>query len=188
MSNHLHQLTMSFKPEQDRMLLRVSTNDGTEFQFWLTRRFIKILWTALLQVIQDKPKVIQDKPKVIQRNPKPGGDLLPGVRDAIIAMEHKEMVQSADFSQKHEEGKVHANAKTGPLLVVGLSVVAIADQKTRITLKTKDGEGLSFGLTKQLLHALCQMVISTTNKAEWNLGLTVGDAAAIIVPDQSRVH
>ncbi len=156
------------------MLLRINTSDGTEFQFWLTRRFIKILWQALLQVMQ--------------RNPNLGGDLLPGVRDAIMAMEHQEMVQTADFSQKHEEAKVQITADSGPLLVVGGTVSAIDDQQTRVTLKTEDGKGIAFSLTKQLLHALCQMVISTTHQAEWNLDLTVGDAASVVVPDSANVH
>lgn len=174
MSSQLHQLTMSFLPEQDRMLLRISTGDGIEYQFWLTRRFIKILWRALLQVLE--------------RNPKLGGDLLPGVRDAILAMQHQEMIQTADFSQKHNEGNVQRTSNAGPLLVVGGTVSAIDDQQTRITLKTEDGNGVAFGLTKQLLHALCHMVISTTHQAEWDLDLTVGDAAAVVVPDRANVH
>ena len=44
MTSPLHQMTMSFSAEDDRLLLRLSTRDMTEYQLWLTRRFVKVLW------------------------------------------------------------------------------------------------------------------------------------------------
>ena len=52
----LHQIQLTYNEKQDRVLLRVSTTDGTEFQFWLTRRFIKRLWGLLVKLLeQDRP-------------------------------------------------------------------------------------------------------------------------------------
>ena len=43
---------MSFMAENDRLLMRVSTTDKNEFHFLLTRRFVNILWPALMTVIE----------------------------------------------------------------------------------------------------------------------------------------
>ena len=45
----LHQLTMSYVPEEDRILFRLSTTDKKEYRLHLTRRFIHVLWGALKQ-------------------------------------------------------------------------------------------------------------------------------------------
>lgn len=52
MTSALHQITMSFLAEDDRLLMRVSTTDKNEFHFLLTRRFVNILWPALMTVIE----------------------------------------------------------------------------------------------------------------------------------------
>lgn len=168
MSGPLHQLTMTFDPEQDRMLLRIGTAENTEYQLWLTRRFVKVLWGALMQTLD--------------RNPALGNDVLPDVRDAVKAMEHQEAVQSSDFSQTHTEKNVNLTSNTGPLLVTGGQVKAVNDENTMLNLKTSNGMGIQFGLNKKMMHALCHMMISSAQKAEWGLDLTVGDPN-VFVPD-----
>ena len=39
----LHQLKLDFNPEQDRLLLRVSTDNQLEVRLWLTRRALRLL-------------------------------------------------------------------------------------------------------------------------------------------------
>ena len=168
MTGPLHQLTLTFDPIQDRMLLRVGTSDDTEYQLWLTRRFVKVLWGALMQTLDQAPELRED--------------FLPEVRDAVKAMEHQEAVQSSDFTQNHSEQNVNLTSNSGPLLITGGQVKPITGENTILKLKTADGMSIQFGLTKQLLHALCHMMISSAQKAEWDLQLQVGDPQ-VFVPD-----
>ena len=51
------------------------------------------------------------------------------------------------------------------------------------------GAEIKISLNKTLLHALCRLLIETTMKAGWDLGLVVGDAAAVMVPDdKAQIH
>ena len=43
---------MSYSAEQDRLLLRVGTTDKKEYQLMLTRRFVRVLWAALIKVLE----------------------------------------------------------------------------------------------------------------------------------------
>ena len=66
MSAPLHQLTLTFDPIEDRMLLRIGTAKNTEYHLWLTRRFIKVLWEALMKILDrtiefQEPRAKQDK-------------------------------------------------------------------------------------------------------------------------------
>lgn len=168
MAGPLHQLTITFDPEQDRMLLRIGTAENTEYRLWLTRRFVKVLWGALMQTLD--------------RNPELRDDVLPDVRDAVKAMEHQEAVQASNFSQSHAKSNVNLTSNTGPLLVTGGQVKAVDDENTMLNLKTSSGMGVQFGLNKQLLHALCHMMISSAQTADWDLDLQVGDPS-VFVPD-----
>jgi len=169
----LHQITMSFSPEEDRILLRVSTTDGSEYQLWLTRRFVRVLWGALVQTLERDPE--------LQKT------VLPEVRDAIMGMRHQEALASSDFEKPHQAGKRNLTSNTGPLIVTGGTVTPLKNGTTRLTFTTTDGTGINFLLNENLLHATCHLIISTTQKADWDLDLTVGDPM-VIAADKSVIH
>ncbi len=171
MSGPLRQLTLTYDPSEDRMLMRIATAENTEYQLWLTRRFIKVLWGALMQTMDRNPEISE---RVTQ----------PTVRDAVKAMQHQEAVQTSDFSQPHTEGNVNLTSNTGPLLVTGGQVKPLSPDNTVLAMKTATGNGVQFALNKKLLHALCHMMITSAQKADWELDLSVGDPR-VLVPEGS---
>jgi len=175
MAGSLHQMTMTYVAEQDRLMFRVSTTDDIEYQMWFTRRFVGVLWGALRQTME--------------RNPDLRDDMTRDVKDAILGMEHQEAVQQADFTQEHKKDNTNLTSNTGPLLVVGGAVTPGEGELTGIKFSTKDGTEVRFNLNKQLLHAFCHLMVSTAVRAEWSLDLTMGDAN-VVLPDAAvqQVH
>ena len=175
MTKALHQMTMTYVPEQDRVMFRVSTTQSTEYQMWFTRRFVSVLWTALRQVLERHPDIREDMTR--------------DVKDAILGMEHQEAVQQADFSQDHKRGNADLTSNTGPLLVTGGAVTPAENDLTHLKLATKEGSEVRFTLNKQLLHAFCHLMVSTALRADWSLDLSMGDAN-VVVTDQSvqQIH
>lgn len=174
MTSALHQITMSFAAEEDRLLLRVSTTDQTEFRFWLTRRFVRVLWAALITTIEKDP----DIQRAIQ----------PAARRAVMAMEHQEAVGASDFTRAHDAGHRDVTEGSGPLLVTGGTVRPGKGAMTMLHLQTRGGAEVKLGLDKNLLHALCRLLIDTTTHAGWDLDLVVGDAGALAPGDRTKVH
>ena len=175
MTSTLHQITMSFLAEEDRMLLRLGTTDKTEYQFWLTRRFVRVLWSALIQTLENEPDL--------------KADLQPKAKKAVAAMEHQEAVSAADFSQSHEKGYEDKTSGSGPLLITGGSVKPGMGGVSQLALQTKGGPDVNLTLNKKLSHGLCKLLFETSRKAGWDLDLVVGDAAGLVVPeDKTRVH
>ena len=179
MTSALHQITLSHSAEEDRLLLRISTLDKTEFQFWLTRRFVNVLWPALMNVLE-------------KENPAAKKNLMPAAKKAVVAMEHQEAVAAADFTRGHDEGNKDLTPGTGdnrgPLLVIGGSVRPGKSGATGLILKTQNNAEIKVSLNKELLHALCKLLIVVTMKAGWDLGLSVGDAAVVLPDDKTQVH
>jgi hypothetical protein len=172
----LHQITLGFNPFEDRLLLRISNTDKIEYQLWLTRRFVKVLWGALTKTLE-------------RHHPDLQAALAPEVRDAVLAMEHQEAVQAADFSQDHARGNVNLMSNTGPQLVVGGKVKAGEGELTMLHLQTGGGTDIALTLNKQLLHALCHLIVTTVVKTDWDLKFLIGDGN-VVVPEKgaARLH
>ena len=204
MTSPLHQLTMTYSPEQDRVMLRIGTKENTEYQLWMTRRFIRIMWRALIKIMESDPNLAKDQepkeqvtenrmgrdqaPKDRAKKEQLPNDQAPEVKDAIMAMQHQELIQNSDFSQKHAKGNVNLMASTGALLVIGGQVRPVNEERTRINLKTDKGTGIEFFLNKKLLHALCHMIIKSAHRAQWDLDLAVGDPNVMVPADASQIH
>lgn len=169
----LHQMTMGYEPAEDRMLLRISTTAKLEYRLYLTRRFVKVLWGGLT--------------KILERHPDIKADLMPKVKEAVVAMRHQEAVQTADFSQDHVKDNRNLMSNTGPQLVTGAKVHGTKSGHTVMSFQTSFGSDVNISLNEQLLHAFCHMVITTATKAEWDLELTMGDGN-VVVPTEGAKH
>jgi len=169
----LHQMTMSFSPQEDRLLLKVSTTDKTEIHLWLTRRFTLVLWNALMQAIEKNPDI---RP-----------DLAPKAKEAVKAMQHQEAVKSVDMSKKHDEKKQNKPITAKPLLVTGGKVDATA-KTVKLLFNTAEGQEINMALNKELLHALCHLMMRLSGTAEWGLDLAVGDTNVVVPVGERVVH
>ena len=168
MSSPLHQTTMGFSAEDDRLLLRLSTRDMTEYQLWRTRRFVKGVWGALIQFLEKAPQTA------------------PKARGPVMAVEHFEAVRTAELSRKHDEGTKKATPE--PELIIGGTVKAEAGGLTRLVFNTKGGLTYTFTLNKKFLHLLLHLTASCAAKAEWDLETAVGSGNVVIPADPSRAH
>jgi hypothetical protein len=193
MTKILHQLTLTYSAEQDRIMLRISTKENNEYQLWLTRRFVRAIWKGLV--------------KAIERDPTLSQGLMPKVKKAVMAMEHQKSIQESDFSQKHatdnlnltpkiarglspKHSKDNLSSTSGAevLLVTGAQVKPVNGNLTQIKLKTEVNTAIEFSLNKKLLHALCHMMVSSTQKAGWDLNLAIGDPQVVIPADVNQIH
>ncbi|MDA0998139.1 MAG: hypothetical protein O2944_08035 [Proteobacteria bacterium] len=165
----LHQLTMSYTAEQDRILFRIATTDKTEYRLWLTRRFVHMLWGALRQTFENDAEL----KRVVDKE----------VKDAILGMQHQEAVQKTDFTTP----PVADTTNPGPLLVTG-GTVNPGPELTAIKFKTSEGTDVRFNLNKQLMHAFCHLLVSTSLRAEWKLDLSMGDANVVVPQGEMRIH
>ncbi len=183
MPTALHQITMGYAAGEDRLLLRISTTDKTEYRLWLTRRFVGILWAALMKRMDKDKSPAREKAALMPPA------LMPEAQKAVMAMEHQEALDKSDFTHAHEEkGYRNMTSESGPLLVVGGRVTPGKNGATQLVFQTSKGPEIKFTLARNLLHALCKLLTDTTAKAGWDLGITVGDPAILAPADKTQVH
>lgn len=172
----LHQMSMSFSPEEDRILFRLSTTEQVECRLWFTRRYTRLLWKALKQRFD----IAGDA------GPEARPDLDPKVKDAMLAMQHHDAVQQGDFTKRFDEGGENKPLEDQPMLVMGGACTPQPDGKgTRLTFRSKEGKEIGVTLNDDLLHAFCHLLQQTATKAEWNLDMVLG-GANVFIPDESE--
>ncbi len=152
----LHQIRIDYHQEQDRLLLRVSTDDGSELRFWLTRRFVKGLWPAMIKMAEvvGEARVQPD----------------PDVRKAMLEFEHEKAVRQADFATPY---KAANNLPLGsePLLVTRLRAQPDGRGNAVIAMHPSQGQGMDLAMDAMLLHSFTRLIQGVVIKTDWDIRL-----------------
>lgn len=155
MSN-IHQLEVSVDPLQDRLILRIYTQDMSEFRFWLTRRFTKILWQILVHLLQadQKSQIEHEREK-----------------DQVAEQFQREQSQRQPLADKYSNKLTRTPLGAEPILLSRISGKILG--KGHTLLKLEDEQKRSFEITadSKILLSLCKLLTETSRKADWELNL-----------------
>lgn len=160
--SQMHQMQLTYVTTEDRMIFRVNTKTRQEFRFWMTRRYVAILWHALTQLLANRPAVPE------MTGTPPVSD--PLVEAAMQEIKHQEVVSQADFKTQYQES-TYLPLGEAPVLLFSVGVKPVPDGQTLLCLHPEEGEGIEIALNEQILHSLCKLVHDTATKAEWGLPL-----------------
>lgn len=152
----LRQIRIDYHQEQDRLLLRVSTDDESELRFWLTRRYVKGLWPALL--------------KMAERVGESRAHADPSTRKAVVEFEREKAVRQADFATPYQSAR---NLPLGaePLLVTRLRAQADGRGNVLFALHPSQGQGMDLTMDATLLHSFSRLLQTAVSKTDWDLRL-----------------
>jgi hypothetical protein len=155
----LHQLRLDYNAEQDRLLLRISTDDGKEIMFWLTRRCVRLLWALLVEMAQSSPRI------ALQSNP--------AARAALLGFEHEQALRGADFSRPYDETARERPLGAEPLLVSRVKGTKHPKGDHVLSLVPISGQQVSVTLNATLLHSFCGLLQKVVGNTDWDLTLSL---------------
>ncbi len=157
MSNGIRQLNASFDPLQDRILFSLGAQDGNEFRFWITRRYLLLMWTMLGRVA------------TMFADSRAKGD--PLKREALAEIAHHEAQNTADFDTAYEGGtRLPLGAE--PVLLAKISIKQDQAGRTSLSLLPDQGQGADIGLDERMTHLLAGLLQRTAIAAEWQVTLS----------------
>ncbi len=173
---NIHQLSVRYLPEQDRILLSVNTTDGQELDLWLTRRMCLALWPQLNRMAIDHFAVPADA--------KSDGfvDLTAldvKTRTVLADYRRQELLQTADFSTPYRSAPGPRPLGDAPLLATEITMSPSPDQQVSIHFKEQidphgTGRAMQLALQAQLVFSLVQMLGQALEHTQW-LGATPMD-------------
>jgi hypothetical protein len=178
----IHQLSVHNDERQDRLLLRISTQEGQEFRFWLTRRMVGRLLPAIEQAVTTLES---------QRS----GLLTPDAptRQMLTDMQREAFMQQADFNTPYAPpagGQLPLGER--PLLITDAQLRVLPQQVLQLVLKDhSDAQArqCELQLPAALVHGLLHLGRQATAKADWALEPKAeASAPAVAATSPSYAH
>ena len=191
--SQLHQMQVTFAPVEDRLLFRVNTKQRQEFRFWMTRRYVSLLWKTILDHLR-KEQDERDSSTDDAEASDPGEELAPQraaaetpppLKDALLAQEHEAQVAKSDFKTEYQESS-YLPLGEQPLLLAGIGLKKSPEGKNSVLcMHPPKGDGIEITLNDQITHSLCRLVADATKKADWGLDLEFSQASRFF-PGQGK--
>lgn len=153
----LEQFNAAYEALQDRILMRIRTSDGAEFRFWITRRYLALLWPLLMKMAD-------------AFSARKSAD--PLTRSALAELAHGEAVGQADFASQYQEGTLFPLGPD-PVLLARISLRPPAGETQTLILLPQEGQGINLDLDEKLVHILARLLQHAATVAEWALKLDV---------------
>jgi hypothetical protein len=123
---NIHQLSVTYLAEEDRILARINTTAGEEMRLWLTRRLMVGLWPLLSKVMTGHLLRLEA-----------AGTSLESASDELKTMladfRKQEFLQHADFETPYNEDKASLPLGAEPLLVTDVDAAPLPNGRLRLS-------------------------------------------------------
>ena len=157
----LEQFSASYDSAQDRLLLRVRRGDDAEFRFWITRRYLALLWPLLMKMADEfSARKATD----------------PATRSTLAELAHGEAVNKADFCSAYRDGSLYPLGED-PVLLGRITVKPLQGNTQTLTLLPQEGQGINLDLDEKLVHVLARLLQQAAVAADWALSLDISPGA-----------
>jgi hypothetical protein len=127
---NIHQLSVTYLPEEDRILARINTTAGEEMRLWLTRRLMLGLWPLLSKTMTGQLLRLEA-----------AGSSLETASDELKSMladfRKQEFLQNADFETPYKEEQAILPLGAEPLLVTDVDAAPLPNGRLRLSFHEK---------------------------------------------------
>ncbi len=153
----IHQIQFAYQEQEHRVLMRVSTTDGEEFRFWLTRRFVRRMWGLLVRMLEQDQPVRQQFDADTKRT--------------VLGIRHEGFAQQGNFSAPFEEREYRKPLGDEPQLLARAEGKLREDGTYLLRLHPQRGQGIDMALDAQLLHLFSKLLNQVVAKTDWAVNL-----------------
>jgi len=163
----IHQMSVTYLPEQDRILMRINTTEGEEMRMWLTRRLMVGLWPLLTKLLTEHLLKLESA----------GASLAganPELKKMLADFRKEEFLQHADFDTPYREGQASLPLGEEPLLVTDVEATPVATGPLKLNFNERppangDAKPRSFQMEMQpkLMQGLMHLLDQAMLQSQW---------------------
>ncbi len=151
MTEQLHQLSLSYSAEEDRLLLLIATEQQDEYRIWLSRRFTGMLLEVIKQIIDD----------------------FGGLQDLGVSEAVQSMFKSGVFDEPQQENTGSLPFGEDGILAYGIKTEQLNHTQYAIELFSKDQKKISFSFDKANIIMLQNLLMQSLLKTDWKIADTI---------------
>lgn len=153
MSNKINQIQASYNPSEDRILLKIKTDNNQEYLAWITRRFMKLL----LPILHGK-------------HPTNGENLFDNATNEMQQMEKQQSQMLGDYQSDYKtpDNPQYPLGET-PILLVKITFKDIQGENGKLVFEPEQGPGVILPYRADLLGPLIKVFSQAMEAAQWNM-------------------
>ncbi|HVZ44369.1 MAG TPA: hypothetical protein VHA82_11210 [Ramlibacter sp.] len=161
----IHQMSVTYLPEQDRLLMRVNTREGEEMRLWLTRRLMVGLWPLLSRLLTEYLLKLEAAGTTLSAADE-------SLRKMLTDFRKEEFLSKADFETPYDESPMALPLGEEPLLVTDVDATPQSGGPLKLTFNERPPGGeapRSFNLELQpkLIQGLMHLLEQALNQSQW---------------------
>jgi hypothetical protein len=162
----IHQLSVTYLAEQDRILVRIKSPSADEVRIWLTRRLMLGLWPLLTKLLTGHLLKLED-----------AAPSLDAVDDSLKKMladfRKEEFLRQADFDTPFDERQARLPLGVEPLLVTDVDATPLADGRLRLAFnerlpQVEEPRSFQIDLQPDLMQGLMHLLEQSLARAQWS--------------------
>jgi len=147
MTDKLHQMNVTYDPREDRLLLRISTQQGDEFRIWLTRRYTGLLVKLLNKQME-----------------KSGGAPTVAASDETI-----DLFKAGALEQTYAGDSSNFPLGENGFLAFRINAGETPDGILHLEIAPEQGQGITLHLTNPLLYLFSNILNQGIDRGGWKL-------------------
>jgi len=180
----IHQMSVTYLPEQDRILMRINTVEDEEMRMWLTRRLMVGLWPLMSRMMTEHLLKLESAGASLS-----GAN--PELKKMLAEFRKEEFLQHADFETPYKEGQHRLPLGEEPLLVTDVDATPQAGGPLRLNFNERPSQGdakprsFQMELQPKLMQGLMHLLEQALQQSQWREAFVPPAAAEPAADDGS---
>lgn len=184
----IHQLSVTYIAEQDRILMRVNTAAAEEMRLWLTRRLMLGLWPLLSNLLTKHLLKLEAAGTSLDTADE-------DLKKMLADFRKEEFLKQADFETPYQENQPQMPLGDEPLLITDVDASPLPNGQLRLSFNERlpgNGKPRSFRMEMEpklmqgLMHLLEQALARSQWREAFGAPAAVGDGACAEGDQASR--
>ena len=180
---NIHQLSVTYMAEQDRILARVNTTDSEEMRMWLTRRLMLGLWPLLSRLLTEHLLKLEAAGVALDTADEE-------LRKMLVDFRKDEFLQHADFDTPYQ-GHHALPLGDEPLLVTDVDASPLPNGRLRLSFNERlpgveTPRSFQMEMEPRLMQGLMHLLEQALAQSAWRDGFTAQPAPEGGAADEPR--
>jgi hypothetical protein len=169
---NIHQLSVNYLQEHDRILARINTTDGAELRLWFTRRLTLGLAPMLTKIVAEHVAK-QEAFNSSHISPTAAAD--EQTKQMLAEFKKEESLQNADFKTPYKDQPAELPLGADPLLVTEVNIKPLANGQLQLIFSENlpnvtTPRGFQIALEANLIHGFVHLLDKALKTSQWALG------------------
>ena len=166
----IHQLSINYLAEQDRIFVRVNTAASEEIRLWFTRRLMLGLWPLLSKLLTEHLLKLEAAGSSLES----ADD---GLKKMLADFRKEQFLQEADFDTPYDDNQAVLPLGQDPVLVTDVDASPLPNGRLRLSFNErlpggKEPRSFQVDMDPKLMQGLMHLLDQAMTRSQWQEAFT----------------